>query len=81
MGFAAAITESMPKKPNEHKRPVGRPKNPQNVGQVVLYVEVPQWLKEAIGQIAADNRRTIKAQIGLILEAAAKSHGYEPPES
>lgn len=61
------------------RKGIGRPADPLNREMVALYVEIPPWLKEAMEGIAKSERRTMKAQISILLEEEAKKHGFHPP--
>jgi hypothetical protein len=64
------------KKPRRGK---GRPKDPKNVGVVPLFIEVEPDLKAALEKSARNERRTLKAQLTLLIEEAMARLGFWPP--
>lgn len=51
---------------------------PENKSRVPLFVEIEPALKTAIEAMAAKSRRTLTAEVTLILEQAAESNGLWP---
>ena len=74
--------------PPEKKRGPGRPKDPSKENEVVLHAHVPDWLKQAIDDIADRDVRDVKVVVarvlklglGLELDAKAPPHGWTPPK-